>query len=74
MRRYDTNSHGRDQRSALHCGRAAGEPPATQALPFVVERPSVRRHQAELHARLTEVDEALALFQRRTVMVKADDD
>jgi len=30
--------------------------------------------QAELHARLAEVDEALALFQRRTVMVKADND
>ncbi|KAK9822379.1 hypothetical protein WJX81_005307 [Elliptochloris bilobata] len=44
-----------------------------QALPFVIETPSARRHKAELDARFAEVEEALVLFSRRTVLVKDDE-
>lgn len=44
-----------------------------QALPFVIERPSARRHKAELDARLAEVEEALALFSKRTVLIRDED-
>lgn len=47
---------------------------AQQALPFVVERPSARQHKAELEARLAEIEEALALFSRRTVLVKLEEE
>lgn len=40
----------------------------------MIERPSARRHKAELEARLAEIEEALALFSRRTVLVKLEEE
>lgn len=41
-----------------------------QALPFVIETVGQKQRAAELHKRLSEVEEAMALFSRKMVLVQ----
>ncbi len=43
-----------------------------QALPFVIEMSSQRKHKASLDAQLKEIEEALDVFSQPKVLVQAD--